>query len=47
MMHKLSVYTETNKDRNKDCTKRNIRYEIKCLTCEEELKEKIIESEED
>ena len=34
----------TNKDKKKDCTKRNILYEIKCLTCEEKMKEKLVES---
>ena len=27
--------------KKKDCTKRNILYEIRCLTCEKEMKEKI------
>ena len=31
----------TGKDLNKDCTKRNINYVIKCLTCEADEKKKI------
>ena len=27
----------TGRDKKKDCTKRNILYELKCLTCEEEM----------
>ena len=33
----------TEKDKNKDCTKRNIVYEIRCLTCETNEKERIAE----
>ena len=33
----------TGKDLRKDCTKRNILYEIRCLSCEEEMKEKILD----
>ena len=35
--------TLTGKDLKKDCTKRNILYEIRCLTCEHEQKEHIEE----
>ena len=34
----------TGKDKNKDCSKRNILYEIRCLTCEDIEKEKIEET---
>ena len=37
----------TGKNLKKDCTKRNILYEIKCLTCEEESRQKIIDTVED
>ena len=37
----------TGKNLKKDCTKRNILYEIKCLTCEEENKQEIIDTVED
>ena len=39
--------TLTEKDRKKDCTKRNILYEIRCLTCEDRIKQQIVESEDD
>ena len=42
-----STKTLTGKQLNKDCTKRNILYEIKCLSCEEKERERIIEETED
>ena len=39
--------TLTGKQLKKDCTKRNILYEIKCLTCEERMKTSIEENEGD
>ena len=39
--------TLTGKDKKKDCTKRNILYELRCLTCEEKLRTEIEESEDD
>ena len=39
--------TLTGENLKKDCTKRNILYEIKCLTCEEEEKQKIVDTIED
>ena len=35
----------TEKDMKKDCTKRNILYEIRCLSCEDREKTRILESE--
>ena len=37
----------TGKQLNKDCTKRNILYEIRCLSCEEKERNRIIEETED
>ena len=39
--------TLTGKELKKDCTKKNIVYEIGCLTCEERMKNAIEENEED
>ena len=39
--------TLTGKDKKKDCTKRNILYELKCLTCEEKIRTEIEGSEDD
>ena len=36
----------TEKDTKKDCTKRNILYEIRCISCEEKEKKRIIETDE-
>ena len=35
----------TEKDTKKDCTQRNILYEIRCLSCEDKEKTRILESE--
>ena len=39
--------TLTEKEMKKDCSKRNILYELRCLTCEERIRKKIVESEDD